>query len=71
MDFETAIVEKENHIGIITLNRPEQLNTFTTTLAGELDQSLVDMDRDKEIRVIIIREMAGPFAPGSTCLSCP
>jgi len=64
MDFETVIVEKENHIGIITLNRPEQLNTFTTTLAGELDQSLVDMDRDKEIRVIIIKGNGRAFCAG-------
>ncbi len=64
MDFETVIVEKENHIGIITLNRPDQLNTFTTTLAGELDQSLVDMDRDKEIRVIIIKGNGRAFCAG-------
>ena len=64
MDFETIIVEKENHIGIITLNRPEELNTFTTTLAGELDQSLVDMDRDKEIRVIIIKGNGRAFCAG-------
>ena len=64
MDFETIIVEKENHIGIITLNRPEELNTFTTTLAGELDQSLVDMDRDKEIRVIIIKGNGRVFCAG-------
>ena len=64
MDFETVIVEKENHIGIITLNRPEQLNTFTTTLAGELDQSLVDMDHDKEIRVIIIKGNGRVFCAG-------
>ncbi len=64
MDFETVIVEKENHIGIITLNRPDQLNTFTTTLAGELDQSLVDMDQDKEIRVIIIKGNGRAFCAG-------
>jgi enoyl-CoA hydratase/carnithine racemase len=64
MDFETVIVEKENHIGIITLNRPEQLNTFTTTLAGELDQSLVDMDRDEAIRVIIIKGNGRAFCAG-------
>jgi len=64
MDFETVIVEKENHIGIITLDRPEQLNTFTTTLAGELDQSLVDMDQDKEIRVIIIKGNGRAFCAG-------
>ena len=54
MDFETIIVERKNYIGIITLNRPEQLNTFTTTMAGELNQALANMDQDQEIRVVII-----------------
>jgi len=64
MDFETILVEKENHVGIITLNRPDQLNTFTTTLAGELDQTLLNMDQDKEIRVIIIKGNGRAFSAG-------
>jgi enoyl-CoA hydratase/carnithine racemase len=64
MDFETIIVEKETHVGIITLNRPDQLNTFTITLAGELNQALVDMDQDKEIRVIIIKGNGRAFCAG-------
>jgi len=64
MDFETIIVEQKNHIGIITLNRPDQLNTFTTTLAAELDQTLLDMDQDKEIRTIIIKGNGRAFSAG-------
>jgi enoyl-CoA hydratase/carnithine racemase len=64
MDFETIIVEKKNHVGIITLNRPDQLNTFITTLAAELDQSLLTMDKDKEIRVIIIKGNGRAFSAG-------
>jgi len=64
MDFETIIVERENHIGIIALNRPEQLNTFTTTLARELNQALVDMDQDQEIRVVILKGNGRVFCAG-------
>jgi enoyl-CoA hydratase/carnithine racemase len=64
MDFETIIVERENHIGIITLNRPEQLNTFTTTLAEELNQALVDMDNEKEIRVVVLKGNGRVFCAG-------
>jgi len=28
MAYETVIVDQEDHLGTITLNRPEQLNTF-------------------------------------------
>ena len=64
MDFETIIVEKKNHVGIITLNRPDQLNTFTATLAAELDKALLAMDQDKEIRVIIITGNGRAFSAG-------
>jgi len=64
MDFETIIVEKENHIGIITLNRPEQLNTFTTALARELSEALADMDRDETIRVVILKGNGRVFCAG-------
>jgi enoyl-CoA hydratase/carnithine racemase len=64
MDFETIIVERENHIGIITLNRPDQLNTFNTVLARELNQALTDMDQDQDIRVIIIKGNGRVFSAG-------
>jgi len=64
MVFETIIVEKENHIGIITLNRPEQLNTFTTALARELSEALADMDRDETIRVVILKGNGRVFCAG-------
>jgi len=64
MEFETIIVERGNHIGIITLNRPEKLNTFTTTLAKELNQALADMEQDREVRAIIIKGNGRVFSAG-------
>ena len=64
MDFETVVVETENNIGIITLNRPDQLNTFNTALARELNQALADMDKDQGIRVVIIKANGRVFSAG-------
>ncbi len=64
MEFETIISEMQNHIGIITLNRPEQLNTFTATLAEELNQALVDMDNDGDIRVVVLKGNGRVFCAG-------
>jgi enoyl-CoA hydratase/carnithine racemase len=55
MNYETILADKETHIGTIALNRPDQLNTFTTTLAHELNQALVAMDKDQDIRVVILK----------------
>ena len=64
MNFETIIADKENHIGIIALNRPDQLNTFTTTLAHELNQALIAMDEDQDIRVVILKGNGRAFCAG-------
>ena len=46
MSYQTMIVETgEDHIGVITLNRPLYLNTFNTTMALELEQALEELDQ--------------------------
>lgn len=56
MASETIIAEKYlPHVGSITLNRPDQLNTFSTQMAHELDEALTAFDQDPEVRVILIK----------------
>ena len=44
MAYETIITEiKDNHIGLLTLNRPDSMNTFSSQMAKELNQALVDL----------------------------
>jgi enoyl-CoA hydratase/carnithine racemase len=62
---ETVIVEiLENHIGQITLNRPDSLNTFTLTLASELTAALLQLDGDPAVRVIILKGAGKAFCAG-------
>lgn len=58
------IMEKQNHIGIITLNRPDNLNTFNVALATELNEALIKLDEDKEIRVVILKGAGKGFCAG-------
>ena len=47
MTYSTLIVETgETFVGTITLNRPDQLNTFTTPLAVDLQQALLALYGD-------------------------
>lgn len=64
MAYQEIITEKRDYIGIITLNRPEQLNTFTEVLATELNNALVEMDNEPEIRVIVIKGAGRAFCAG-------
>ncbi len=64
MNKDAVLVEKTEHIGIITLNRPESLNTFDVPLATQLNQALIDLDADDETRVVIIKGAGKGFCAG-------
>lgn len=53
MTYETLIVERENNIGIITLNRPPA-NPINLAVLEELDKALNELEQDKTIRALII-----------------
>ncbi|OEU49463.1 MAG: enoyl-CoA hydratase [Desulfobulbaceae bacterium S5133MH15] len=65
MAFETVLVEtNEKFVGIITLNRPDQLNTFTSQMAGELHSALLAMEADSQVRVILLKSSGRAFCAG-------
>lgn len=65
MGYQDLIVDKDDsNVGSITLNRAEQLNTFTSRMAGELHQALKEMDDDPQVRVIIIKGAGKAFCAG-------
>lgn len=52
--YQTIIVQKENRVGSIILNRPERLNAINDQLREELTSAIEDMETDEDIRVIIV-----------------
>ncbi|MEA1946872.1 MAG: enoyl-CoA hydratase/isomerase family protein [Thermodesulfobacteriota bacterium] len=64
MENEPILVDKQDMIGLITLNRPEEMNTFNVPFAIELNEALRDMDQDDEIRVIVIQASGKHFSTG-------
>ena len=53
-DYQYILVDRNEAVGIVTLNRLKQLNALNTTLVGELADALEAFDRDDSIRAIII-----------------
>lgn len=64
MSYESVIIDKKEKIGIISLNRPKQFNTFSTQMAGELNQALFDMDMDDDVRVVVVKGEGKAFSTG-------
>lgn len=53
MAFTNLILEKQEHIGILTLNHPPA-NAMNLAALEEFNQALDDLEADKEIRVVIL-----------------
>ena len=64
MSNQEILVEKQQHIGIITLNRPDAFNTFNVPFARQLNDSLVALDNDDDIRVVVVRANGPQFSIG-------
>jgi enoyl-CoA hydratase/carnithine racemase len=65
MDYDNLMVDiGDDFVAAITLNRPEHLNTFNTPLALELIGAFKELDRDKRVRVIVIKGQGKAFCAG-------
>lgn len=65
MNYEYILMKiGDDHICEITLNRPENLNTFNTPMAKELDNALRAADDDENVRVIVLKGAGKAFCVG-------
>jgi enoyl-CoA hydratase/carnithine racemase len=62
--YTDLLVEKKDHIGTITLNRPERLNTISGRMLDSLSAALIELNTDDDIRVIIITGAGRGFCAG-------
>ena len=54
MAYEHILVEREDGVGILTLNRPDKLNAMNRKLSGELREAVGELDADDEIGCIVL-----------------
>ena len=65
MDFANVIVEKDDPIAIVTLNRPQQLNALSYDLVKDLSLAMQELDHDDQVRVMIVTGGEKVFAAGA------
>jgi enoyl-CoA hydratase len=65
MAYETIIVEVEDHVALITLNRPDALNALNQQLLGELVTALEEAQANDKVRCIVITGSDKAFAAGA------
>lgn len=62
---EILLLEKKGAVAVLTLNRPEALNALSDELVEEMVSSLERLDRDPEVRVMILTGGEKCFAAGA------
>ncbi|AMY68066.1 enoyl-CoA hydratase [Frigidibacter mobilis] len=65
MAYQTLIVEIEDSVALIRLNRPDALNALNSQLLGELAEALKALDSNDKVRCIVLTGSDKAFAAGA------
>lgn len=58
------LIDKADHIAVVTLNRPEAMNALSRGLRAALRQALIELAADDEVRVIVLTGAGRAFCAG-------
>lgn len=58
-------LEKQGHVGIMTISRPEALNALNSQVLNDLDAAVDQAERDGEIYVVILTGEGRSFVAGA------
>jgi enoyl-CoA hydratase len=61
----TVLIERDEPIAVVRLNRPEQLNALSNQLMSELVGALENLDSDAAVRCIVLTGNEKAFAAGA------
>ena len=65
MTYEFILAETRGKVGLITLNRPKQMNALNPKLMQELGEALYAFDADDQVGAIVITGNDKSFAAGA------
>jgi enoyl-CoA hydratase len=59
------LVERDGHVAVVTLNRPEARNALSGEMIVRMADAWVEIDEDPDIRVAIVTGAGGHFCAGA------
>ena len=64
--YRSIVFENKDGIGTIRLNDPERLNALTFESYGELEQIMLDLAREKAVKVVVLTGTGKGFSSGGS-----
>jgi enoyl-CoA hydratase/carnithine racemase len=65
MSGQNVLYNREDNIGIITLNRPEKLNALTHHMLSRINSIIEEVKKDDEVRAVILTGNGRVFSAGT------
>ncbi|WP_010488801.1 enoyl-CoA hydratase/isomerase family protein [Pseudomonas sp. S9] len=63
-DLKTLLVNLEQGVLTVTLNRPESRNAMSLSMVEELTQVFSQLNQDRQVRAVVLRGAGGHFCAG-------
>lgn len=63
--YESILLEVDNAVGILTLNKAERHNAFDEVLIAEITQGLRELESDERVRVVVLSSTGKSFCAGA------
>lgn len=64
-DYETVLIERQGPVALVTMNRPDKLNTFNATLRREMLWAVREINADDSVRVAVLTGAGRCFGAGA------
>ena len=71
MSFQTVTIEQDGAVALVSLNRPEALNSFNATLRRELHGAVEQVNADESVRVVVLTGSGRAFSAGADLQEVP
>ena len=65
MPYQSLIYDVKDNVCTVTINRPEKMNTWNATLAGDLSAALHQANEDDAVRAIVLTGAGRAFCAGA------
>jgi enoyl-CoA hydratase len=65
MAYNTLIVEIEDHVALVQMNRPDAMNALNAEMLGEIAHAVTDLGANTKVRAIVLTGNDKAFAAGA------